>query len=201
MPSFKLPAISIPGLREMSTDDIRNAVSDIRVPEVKLSDLDPRKADLPRLDLSQVDIDLSRAGIESAIASAAATASEHNPLRRRRPSRWPKVIAGLVIAAVAILVVRNASWIRDRAREAAQRLRERADADRIDGSLEPVGMDDNGYATDVAIPIESDPYSDSLPSAAPEIPTAGQELADALSERVVGEDAISAETEHHQPSR
>lgn len=182
MPGYKLPSIKIPGLRDMSTDDIRDALSDVRIPDIKVSDLDPRNVELPRVDLSKLDIDLS--GISSAMSDAAASVAERNPLRKQRPSRWPLVIGGLIVAAVGFIIVRNAAWFRDRATEVGQRIRERSEAARVDESLEPLGVDNGAYAGDIAIPVEPDAYADSLPSAEQPLPGATEELAGSLADRM-----------------
>ena len=179
MPSFKLPTKPIQGLRDMSADDIRSALSDVHVPEIKASDLDPRNIDLPKVDLSKIDlskIDLS--GLTGAVSDAATNVVDRTPLRRERPSRWPLVIGGLIVAAIGVIVVRNADWFKARASEVADAIRERTEVDRVDESLEPLEpIGTNGaFAGDVAIPIEPDPYAASLPSAEQELPTATEEL-------------------------
>jgi hypothetical protein len=182
MPGYKLPSIKISGLRDMSADDIKDALSDVRMPDVKVSDLDPRNVDLPRVDLSKLDIDLS--GISSAMSDAAASVAERNPLRKKRPSRWPLVIGGLIVAVFGFIVVRNAAWFRDRATEVGLRIKERAEAARVDQSLEPLDVDNGAYAGEIAIPIEPDAYADSLPSAEQPLPTATEELAGSLADRM-----------------
>jgi hypothetical protein len=191
MPGFKLPSITIPGLRDMTTDDIRGALSDVRIPDVKVSDLDPRNVELPRVDLSKLDIDLS--GISSAMSDAATSVAERNPLRKQRPSRWPLVIGGLIAAAFAVVVVRNATWFRDRATEVGQRIKERSEAARVDESLEPFDVNNGAYSGDIAIPIEPDAYADSLPSAEQPLPTASEELAGSLADRIAEPAGYEAE--------
>jgi hypothetical protein len=191
MPGYKLPSIKIPGLRDMSADDIRGALSDVRIPDVKVGDLDPRNVELPRVDLSKLDIDLS--GISSAMSDAASSVAERNPLRKQRPSRWPLVIGGLIVAAIGFIVVRNAAWFRDRATDVGQRIRERSEAARVDESLEPLGVDNGTYAGDMAIPIEPDAYADSLPSAEQPLPTATEELAGSLADRMAEPAGYEAE--------
>lgn len=191
MPGFKMPTIKISGFREMSTDDIKSALSDVRVPSVKASDLDPRRMDLPKVDLSKIDLsklDIDLSGITTAVSEAASSVAERTPLRRKRRSRLRFVITGLIVAAIGYLVVRNAQWLRTRAADAAQRIRERTEAERVNQSLEPLGSDNGLYAdTDVAIPIEADAFADTLPSAEPELPTASEELAHTMgSESRVG---------------
>lgn len=182
MPGFTLPTIQIPGLRDMSTDDIRSALSDVRVPEVKASDFDPRKVELPRVDLSKVDVDLS--GLSAAVSDAAAAVAERNPLRRKRRSRRRLVIGGLIAAVVGLVVVRNASWFRDRFDDIGRRIRERSAADHVDESLAPLGVDNGGPAGGIALPIEPDAYAHSLPSAELEQPTTSEELAEIMGERM-----------------
>ena len=49
----------------------------------------------------------------------------------------------------------------------SRRARERMDAERVSGSLEPFGSDEEAYTGSVGIPIQADAYADTLPSAAP----------------------------------
>jgi hypothetical protein len=148
MPQFKLPGVTLPGLRDMTTDDIRQALAEVPRPDVKLPDFD-----LPKVDL---------AGAASAIA---ATAAEHSPMRRRERSRRPMLIAGAIVAGVTLAALANASWIRARIEDAVHWVRTRMDADRVSESLEPIAGDADTMTGTVGIPIEPDAYADTLPSA------------------------------------
>jgi hypothetical protein len=156
MPELKLPEVKLPGFRDMHADDIKQAIADAR-PDVKLSDFDPRGFELPRLDLSRIDL----AGAASA---AAATAAEKNPLRRRRRSRAPMVLGGLVIAALGALAIMNLGWLRVRIAELVDRARSQMDAARVDNSLEPMELDTDDYTGSVGIPIQTDTFADTLPA-------------------------------------
>lgn len=156
MPEIKLPEVKLPGFRDLSADDIKQALADAR-PDVRLSDLDPRGFELPKIDLSRIDL----AGAASA---AAATAAERNPLRRRRRSRAPMVLGGLVIAALGALAVMNLGWLRVRIAELVEGARSRMDASRVSDSLEPIELDTD-YTGSVGIPIQTDTFADSLPAA------------------------------------
>jgi hypothetical protein len=159
MPEIKLPEVKLPGLRDMRAEDIKHAISEAR-PDVKLSDLDPRGFELPKFDLPRVDL----AGAASA---AAATVAEHNPLRQKRRSRAPMIVAGLIIAGLGTLAALNLGWLRTRLSEAMDRVRTRIDAARVDGSLEPVQLESDSYTGTVGIPIQADTFADTLPSAEP----------------------------------
>lgn len=159
MPEIKLPEVKLPGLRDMRADDIKHAISEAR-PDVKLSDLDPRGFELPKIDLPRVDL----AGAANA---AAATVAEHNPLRQKRRSRAPMIVAGLLIAGLGTLAALNLGWLRTRLSEAVDRIRARMDASRVDSSLEPVQLESDSYTGTVGIPIQADTFADTLPSAEP----------------------------------
>ena len=49
----------------------------------------------------------------------------------------------------------------------SRRARERMDAERVSGSLERLGSDEEAYTGSVGIPIQADAYADTLPPAAP----------------------------------
>lgn len=159
MPEIKLPEVKLPGLRDMRAEDIKHAISEAR-PDVKLSDLDPRGFELPKIELPRVDL----AGAASA---AAATVAEHNPLRQKRRSRAPMIVAGLLIAGLGTLAALNLGWLRTRLGEAFDRIRSRMDAARVERSLEPVQIESDLYTGTVGIPIQADTFADTLPSAEP----------------------------------
>ena len=48
--------------------------------------------------------------------------------------------------------------------EVSQRARERMDADRVSGSLEQLGSDEEAFTGSVGIPVQADAFSDSLPA-------------------------------------
>ena len=179
MPELKLPGVRLRGFRDMSADDVRQALADVPRPDVKLSDLDPRKVDLskvqlPSVDLPSVDLsklDLGRVDLAGAASSAATAAAERNPLRRRPSRRRPILIAGIVAAVIGILAIANAGWIRARAAELGQRVRSRMDADRVDDALEPLDADEEAFSGAVGIPIQPDAYADTLPPAEGGSPT------------------------------
>jgi hypothetical protein len=156
MPELKLPEVRIPGLRDMNTDDIRKALSDVPRPDVKLSDLDPRGIDLSKIELPRVDL-----------AGAANAVAERNPLRQKRRSRAPMVLAGLVIAGLGTLAVMNLGWLRARIAEVADKARARMDASRVNDSLEPIQLEAGDYTGTVGIPIQAETFGDTLPSAEP----------------------------------
>jgi len=160
MPEFKLPTIRLRGFREMTTDDIKSALAEVPRPDVKLSDI----ADAA-IQATQA---ATKAAQEAAAAaqSAAQSAAERTPIRQRR-SRRPLFVLGLVVASLGLVALANADRIRPRLAEMSRRARERMDAERVSGSLEPFGSDEEAYTGSVGIPIQADAYADTLPSAAP----------------------------------
>jgi hypothetical protein len=64
----------------------------------------------------------------------------------------------------------NADKIRSRVAEMSQRARERMDAERVNGSLEPLASDEEAWTGSVGIPVRGDAYADTLPTAIEETP-------------------------------
>jgi hypothetical protein len=160
MPQFKLPTIRLRGFREMTTDDITQALSD--VPRPKLADI----ADAA-IAATQA---AAKAAQEAAAAAqaAAASAAERAPLPQlpqRRRSRRPLFVLGVVVASLGIVAIANADKIRSRVAEMSQRARERMEADQVSDSLEPLGTDEEAWTGSVGIPVQGDAYADTLPSA------------------------------------
>jgi len=161
MPEFKLPTIKLPGFREMTHDDITQAISDVPRPNVKLADI----ADAAVAATQAA----AKAAQEAAAAaqSAAQSAAERAPIRQQGRSRRPLFVLGIVVASLGLVALRNADRIRPRLAEISRRARERMDAERVRGSLEHLGTDDEAYTGSVGIPIQADAYADTLPSADP----------------------------------
>ena len=163
MPEFKLPTIKLPGFREMTTDDITQAIADVPRPNVRLADI----ADAAVAATQAA----AKAAQEAAAAaqSAAQSAAERAPSApiRRQPSRRPLFVVGMVVAMLGLVALANADRIRPRLAELSRRARERMDAERVSGSLERIGSDEESYTGSAGIPIQADAYADTLPSAAP----------------------------------
>jgi hypothetical protein len=160
MPEFKLPTVKLRGFREMTTGDIKSALSEVPRPDVKLADI----ADAA-IQATQA---AAKAAAEAAAAaqSAAQSVAERAPIRQQR-SRRPLFVLGLVVASLGLLALANLDRIRPRLAEMSRRARERMDAERVSGSLERLGSDEEAYTGSVGIPIQADAYADTLPSAAP----------------------------------
>jgi hypothetical protein len=160
MPEFKLPTVKLRGFRDMTTDDIKQALSDVPRPDVKLADI----ADAA-IQATQA---AAKAATEAAAAAQAAaqSAAERTPMRRQR-SRRPLFVLGVVVAMLGLVALVNSERIRTRLAELGQRARERMDAERVSGSLEQLGSDESAYTDSVGIPIQADAYADTLPSVAP----------------------------------
>ena len=160
MPEFKLPTFNLRGFRDMTTDDIKTALAEVPRPDVKLADI----ADAA-IQATQA---AAKAATEAAAAAQAAaqSAAERAPIRQQR-SRRPLFVLGVVVASLGLVALANADRIRPRLAEMSRRARERIDAERVSGSLERVGSDEEAFTGGVGIPIEADAYADTLPSAAP----------------------------------
>ena len=159
MPEFKLPTVRLRGFREMTTDDIKQTLSDVPRPDVKLADI----ADAA-VSATQA---AAKAAQEAAAAaqSAAMSAAERTQIVQRQRSRRPLFILGIVVASLGILAIANAERIRARVAEMSQRARERMEADQVSDSLEPLASDEEAWTGSVGIPVQGDAYADTLPSA------------------------------------
>ena len=159
MPEFKLPTIKLPGFREMTSDDITQAISDVPRPNVRLADI----ADAAVAATQAA----AKAAQEAAAAaqSAAQSAAERTPIRQQERSRRPLFVLGIVVAGLGIMALANADRIRARVAEVTQRARERMEAERVNGSLEPLASDEEAWTGSVGIPVQGDAYADTLPSA------------------------------------
>lgn len=176
MPEVRMPDFKISGLREMSRDDIGRAFSEVHLPDVDLSSLDPRRVDLskverPNIDLSKIDFpkfDVARAVDTVAVAAH---------LRKRRSSPVRFLLGGIAVVGLAVFAVLNIPALRTRLEDVGRAVRAQVDA-RMGG--EPSSDDAAGYseAAFTGVPAESeaftaaepapvqpDAYADSLPSA------------------------------------
>jgi hypothetical protein len=163
MPEFKLPTIKLPGFREMTHEDITQAIADVPRPNVRLADI--ADAAVAATQAAAKAAQEAAAAAQSAAQSAAERAPI-SPIRQRR-SRRPLFIVGTVLATLGLVALANADRIRPRLAELSRRARERMDAERVSGSLEPLGSDEETYTGSVGIPIQADAYADTLPPVAP----------------------------------
>jgi hypothetical protein len=164
MPEFKLPTIKLPGFRDMTTDDITQAISDVPRPNVRLADI--ADAAVAATQAAAKAAQEAAAAAQSAAQSAAERAPIA-PIRQQGRSRRPLFVLGVVVASLGLVALANADRIRPRLAEMSRRARERIDAERVSGSLERLGSDEDAFTGSVGIPIETDAYADSLPPAAP----------------------------------
>lgn len=145
MPRIPLGEVRLPELHlpEMSREQISRALADIRgdgarevervrseAPRLELPDIDLPKVELPKVDLSKVDL-------PKAVADAAVAAG----LVKRRRSRLPFVIAGLVTLAVVGYALLTSPTIRPRVDEAARKLRSRFDEFRGESMMDEPDFD------------------------------------------------------------
>ena len=163
MPEFKLPAVKLRGFRDMTTDDIKQTLADVPRPDVKLADI--ADAAVAATQAAAKAAQEAAAAAQSAAKSAAERAPA--PIGQRQRSRRPLFVLGVVVASLGIVALANADKIRARVSEMSQRARERMEAERVSGSLEPLATDEEAWTGSVGIPVRGDAYADTLPSAAP----------------------------------
>ncbi|MEX1173438.1 MAG: hypothetical protein WEG56_12605 [Chloroflexota bacterium] len=153
MPTIRLDDVRLPEfhLPEMSRDDITKAIGDARR-DVDLSRFDPRKVELPDIDLSGVDV-------PKAIAGAAAAAGLVRP---RRASRRPLVIGAAVVIGLAGFALLMSTGVRSRLAALAAKARERVAEWR--GSMDTFDADDEAVAFDAAdtAGVTTSPFADDL---------------------------------------
>jgi hypothetical protein len=168
MPEFKLPTLNLRGFRDMTTDDIKQALSDVSKPEVRRPDL--KLADIADAAVSATQAAAkaaqeAAAAAQSAAQSAAQTVAERAPIGQPKRSRRPLFLFGVVVASLGLVALANADKIRGRIAEMSQRARERMDAAQVSDSLEPLATDEEAWTGSVGIPVRGDTYADTLPSA------------------------------------
>ncbi len=114
MPELPVKEIRMPQLHlpEIKRDDIARSLNEISLPEVDLGKAVP-KFELPKIDLPSVDLG-------KAIAGAAAAA--HIGRRPQRP-RWPLVVGGLIVAALAGWAIWTNEALRSRVAQGASAVR------------------------------------------------------------------------------
>lgn len=153
--SFQLPELRLP---EMGRDDIARTLSDVRseLGEVR-REIDKSRADIaklrpPRFELP--DVDLSRLDVSKAVTSAAQSAG----LMKRRRSRAPFVIGGLVTLGLLIWAALRSPTVQERVRTVAHDARERIDAMRTPGT--PGESEPRAFDAADTMPVEGSAFSD-----------------------------------------
>ena len=116
MPEFKLPTIKLPGFREMTTDDITQAIADVPRPNVKLADI--ADAAIAATQAAAKAAQEAAAAAQSAAQSAAERAPI-SPIRQQR-SRRPLFVLG-VVASLGLVALANVDRIRPRLAEISRR--------------------------------------------------------------------------------
>lgn len=152
MPDLRLNDIRLPELRlpEMSRDDIVQAMSDKRK-DLDLGRFDPRRLELPDIDLSDVDV-------PKAVKGAAQAAGI---VRTNRMPRLPFVIGGLVTLALVGFAVLSSPKIKPRLEAMAARAKERIEERRArwDMEHEAESMEPRAFDAAVAVPVDSSAYA------------------------------------------
>jgi hypothetical protein len=147
MPTIKqsrFPELRLPRLER---DEIVRALSEVKLPEVRVPDVDPSKIERPRIDLS--DIEMPKVDVRRAIDDAAVRVG----LRQRRRSPWP-MIGGLTIVLGLVAFVVTRPMVRLQLQQAARTARQRIETMRQERDVVTVDP------TDVATPVASSAWTD-----------------------------------------
>ncbi|MEP6639792.1 MAG: hypothetical protein ABJC39_10625 [Chloroflexota bacterium] len=147
----RLPELHLP---EINRDDIMRSLSEIKMPDVDIRKLERPKFDLPD---SVTKRDWPSIDIGKAMASAAAAAH----IGRKRRSRWPFAVAGLILAGVATAAIVSNQTIRARISDAIHGLRERIAG--MQSGYDALDVDrDETVAFDAAdtMPIQSSAFAE-----------------------------------------
>jgi hypothetical protein len=94
--------------------------TDMKLSDVELPKIDLSKVELPKVDLSKVELPTANAVNKALVGAAAAVG-----LVKRRPRRWPYVVAGAIAVAAIGWVAMNWSMVRDRWETVTARFRQR----------------------------------------------------------------------------
>ncbi|MFP5342875.1 MAG: hypothetical protein ACLGIJ_08130 [Candidatus Limnocylindria bacterium] len=190
MPDLSLKGVRKPDLHlpEMSRDDIARALDGARR-DVDLARFDPRRFEMPDIDLSKLDV-------PAAVTSAARSAG----LVKQRRSRAPLIVGGLIVAALVAIAAAMSPAIRPKLDAAGRRLRaavqERRDAMRDDDPFDESDEVGEARAFDaaVAVPIEPTAYSADAPADGSPFDGAS-ELPDGLGADVERQDVTAGATD------
>lgn len=151
----RLPELHLP---ELTREDIVRTFSEIRRPDIDLSNVEWPKVDLSRIEWTREDLDRAVLGIATA-------ARVVRPAVRSR--RLPLTLGFLAVAALATFAILSRPSVRDRLAKAADEARRRA-ADARRGGMDLLDVEADvvpgAEAADaVAIPIEPDAFNGSGP--------------------------------------
>ncbi len=159
MPDLRLNELRLPELHlpEMSRDDIVQAVNDKRR-DIDLSRFDPRRIELPEVDLSKIDV--QKAMGEAAQAAGIARSS--------RLPRLPFIIGGLVTLFLVGYAVLTSPRVKPRLDEVARKAKDRFDERRARWDAEhETNLEPRAFDAAVAVPVESSAFADDAPANSP----------------------------------
>ena len=127
MPEVLIKEIRLPELHlpEISRDDIRRSLSEIHLPDVDLSNIVRPRVDLPNIDIGKT------------IAGVAAAAHLTRPTHRRR---WQPALGALIVAGLAGWAVLGNAALRERISKVVDGLRQRVDSMRS-GAVDELEVD------------------------------------------------------------
>jgi hypothetical protein len=150
MPTIRREDVRLPELHlpEMSKDDIVKAISDAGR-DVDLSRLDPR-----RIDLSKLEVDLSKLDLPRAVADAAESTGF---VKVRRASRMPMILGAAVVIGLAGFALLTRDGVRSRLDALMARGRERLDEWR--GAEAMHGDDPVAFDAAETARVQASPYA------------------------------------------
>jgi hypothetical protein len=178
MPEVPVKESRLPELRlpELSRDDIIRSLSEIRRPDVDLSNLEWPKVDLSRIEFTREDLD-------KAILGVTAAARLVRPAARSR--RLPLAFGFVALAGLATFALISRPAVRDRLARTAHEARRRAGAARSGPDLlevEPDVIPGLGEAALVGIPIEPDAFADAADTGREPEPSDAGDVAENLTD-------------------
>ena len=116
----RLPELHLP---EITRAGIARGLSELRAPD--LSKIERPKIERPNIEMPEID--LSGLDIRRDVGKALTGAAVAVGLVRPRRSRWPFVVAGVIIAGLTAWVLMNSAAIRERLDRASRTARVRID--------------------------------------------------------------------------
>ena len=187
MPGLRLTEVRVPELHlpEMTREDIVRVIGDARR-DADLSRLDPRRIELPDVDLSGIDVPKVVAAAVQAVGLVRAV---------RRP-RLPFIVGGLITVGIIGYALATSPVVKPRLTEIARRARARVDemraTDEIDALAEAPEV-----VSPVAVPIEPDAFMEAPPEGIDPVPseTADGPVAEAVPETAEGSAGTDEATE------
>jgi hypothetical protein len=140
-------------LRRMRRDDIVRAISDFRLPEIRVPDIDLSKVEPPRVDLRTVELpDIELPNADTARRAIRDIAVRLGLRKAPRP-RWP-MVAGVALVAGLVAFAVTRPDVRRQIDRGVQKARGRIEGMRSERSVVEIEPDD------IATPIAPSAWTD-----------------------------------------